>query len=167
MYLLVFCTSYFDVSFFNTPYFGGSYFSRSYFLDPILVNPIFLLRIPKERDIKRQKQTEGEIPQLCFVAQQLNTTQFCRKTVKYSTFCREMLQFAFRENDSGSTQDRRKSRKLCHLRTMKWLGTTLMSLHCPTPPPLGSFGQDQITGETICQKNEVYRRKKKWLLLDI
>ena len=30
------------------------------------------------------------MPQHCFVAQQLNTTQFCRKMLVYGTFCREI-----------------------------------------------------------------------------
>ena len=51
-----------------------------------------------------------EMSQHCFVAQQLNTTQFCRETLKYGTFCREtlkciifcctILKYALRGNNS-------------------------------------------------------------------
>ena len=61
------------------------------------------------------------MPQHCFVAQKLDTTQFCRETVKYGIFFRGafkngtfLLKYAFGENDSGLSQDRRKPRKLCH-----------------------------------------------------
>ena len=50
----------------------------------------------------REKESEREMPQHCFVAQQLNKTQFYRKTLKYDTFW-----------------DRRKSAKFCC--TASWL----------------------------------------------
>ena len=34
---------------------------------------------------------------------------FCRETLKYGIFVAKILTYAFGENDSGSTQDRRKS----------------------------------------------------------
>ena len=38
---------------------------------------------------------------------------FCRETLKYGIFVAKILTYAFGENDSGSTQDRRKSHRFC------------------------------------------------------
>ena len=44
---------------------------------------------------KERLDTHLAMPQHCFVAKQLNTTLFCRETLKYGTFCRETLKYVY------------------------------------------------------------------------
>ena len=46
-----------------------------------------------EADYKREAGHTSSMPQHCFVEKQLNTTLFCRETLKYGTFCRETLKY--------------------------------------------------------------------------
>ena len=50
----------------------------------------------------------SSMPQNCFVEKQLNTTLFCRETLKYGTFCRETIKYALRGNNSEWSQVPRK-----------------------------------------------------------
>ena len=47
-----------------------------------------------EADYKREAGHTSSMPQHCFVEKQLNTTLFCRETLKYGTFCRKTLKYA-------------------------------------------------------------------------
>ena len=48
------------------------------------------------------------------LSQNVKMWYFLLWNVKIRYFCRKMLKYAFGQNDSGSTQDRRKWRKKCH-----------------------------------------------------
>ena len=45
----------------------------------------------KWRESEREKESEREMPQHCFVAQQYS--QFCHKTLDYGTFCHKTLKY--------------------------------------------------------------------------
>ena len=42
---------------------------------------------------QREAGHTSSMPQHCFVEKQLNTTLFCRETLKYGIFCRKTLKY--------------------------------------------------------------------------